>query len=181
MLISIDVISELTSIDVKRGLMSTIARDINSLIIKPALIACGLWSLEAQALVYGTALAETGFNYIKQIGNVTNGGLGFWQCQPSDHSDLKMWLRRYDKKGFQDRVLSACYMSSMATDDNELMWNIRYAAIVCRLHYARISEPIPKINDASKMCDFYVRLYNSGGKSSMEKDVWAFQQACSEV
>ncbi|MGH2563574.1 MAG: hypothetical protein ACRDE5_03610 [Ginsengibacter sp.] len=135
-----------------------------------------MWSEEAELLVYGTGMVESHYEALYQIGMPTNGGLSFWQLEPSDFKDLGIWLRNGFCKGMLDRVLSACYFTSFPVDATVLASNIKFAALMCRVHYWRIKEPIPKGNNAAALSAYHKRYYNAGGKAEVDVNTKIFQQ-----
>ena len=62
--------------------------DMRACVIKPALMEADMWSQSAENLIVGIGLVETGFEYLKQVGNVVGGGLGVYQMQKLTHDDL---------------------------------------------------------------------------------------------
>jgi len=51
-----------------------------------------------------------------------------------------------------------------------LIFNLRYAALMCRFHYWRQPEKLPKHDDLDGLASYYKKYYNSVlGKSSVEK------------
>lgn len=136
-----------------------------------------MWSENAEILVFGTGMVETGYEYITQIGNPANGGLGFWQMEPSDYKDLLAWFRRNVESNLLTRILDACYYTSTPIDAAVLAHNIKYACLMCRSHYYRIREPIPESKDGGKFAEYHKKYYNGGalGKANVEKNAKIFQ------
>ena len=62
------------------------ATQIRSMVIRPALEKLSLWSLNAEELVLGTAIVESGLTYLRQHGD--GPALGLWQVEPSTQNDL---------------------------------------------------------------------------------------------
>src|ERR1700678_1301551 len=103
--------------------------DIRQQIIKPTLEVTSLWSASSEILVYGTGWVESEYLYKEQIGDPVNGGLGYWQDEPSDYTDLCKWLNVSANKSILDRVLSACYYTILPSDPRVLISNIKYACL----------------------------------------------------
>ena len=57
------------------------ATQILSMVIRPALSKINLWSPNAEELVLGLAIVESGLTYIRQWGG--GPALGLWQVEPS--------------------------------------------------------------------------------------------------
>lgn len=154
------------------------ARDIRQHIIIPTLKIVDLWSPAAEILVYGTGFIESNYYYTVQIGNVKNGGLGYWQMEPSDFKDICVYLRNNFNKGLLDRVLAACYYTILPTDPKSLISNIKLAMLFCRVHYWRIKAPLPAPTDAFALAEYHYKYYNGDGlgKTHPDKNTIVFQQ-----
>ena len=62
-------------------------------------------------------------------------------------------------------------MSNPASDKiKELENNDKYAAAIARIHYLRVSAPIPKYNDIAKMAAYWKRYYNTALGKGKESD-----------
>lgn len=131
-------------------------------VIRPALQLTGLWSIEAEDLILGTALAESQLDYLKQV---SGPALGFYQIEPSTYVDCLRYLNRADNKKLRDSILSACYTELFPKHD-ALIWNLRLATLMARIKYWMIPEPIPKTLQGQAL--YWVRHYNSGGKGTEE-------------
>ena len=111
-------------------------------IVRPALEVIGLWSQDAENLVMGTAAQESRLKYIKQLGG--GPALGLFQMEPRTHDDIwKNYLAF--KPEWEDQVMR---MTTFGVydgypDAGEMVWNLRYAAAMCRLHYRRQKGVIP--------------------------------------
>lgn len=107
--------------------------EFSALIVKPALEAIGLWSQEAEQLVLGTAIHESGLVYLKQI----NGpALGYWQMEPATHDDVWNRMPRDIRRGF------AIFGSADGSAEDLYLRN-DYAAAMCRMKYRLSPGPIP--------------------------------------
>lgn len=116
-------------------------RQARELIVNPLLQELGLWSQAAEDLLIGTAAQESHFKYIHQLGK--GPALGFWQMEPATHEDI--W-RHYlgIRPIIAKKIRLACDLADVDQPDPEVMvYNIRYACAMCRVHYLRSSEPIP--------------------------------------
>jgi hypothetical protein len=155
----------------------SIAKEMQRYIIKPALDVVGLGSKSAEVLLTGTLLAESGGQYLKQINAPLIGGQGFYQIEPQTHRDIKRWLNNYINKTLLDKILSACYISILPTDDEVLVYNLRYATLMARLVYYRSPKPLPPENDAAAMAEYHKSVYNTAlGKADAEKNTLLFQR-----
>jgi len=158
--------------------MSSLAKEVRKFIIIPALNQTSLWSESAEILVYGTGWIETGYDHIMQIGTPKNGGVGPFQCQPSDYLDTRIWLQNGFTKGMMQRILFACSYSSLSTDADILASNWKLAALMCRVHYYRIKEPLPQKDDAEGMAHYHFKYYNGNGegKTNVERNTDTFRR-----
>ncbi len=146
-------------------------------IIKPALEVVGLWSKSAEILLTGTMLVESDGCHLKQINATLIGGQGLYQIEPTTHRDIKKWLNNYINKTLLDKILSACYISILPTDDEVLVYNLRYGSLMARLVYYRHPKPLPAENDALAMAQYHKLVYNTPlGKADVEKNTFVFQR-----
>lgn len=151
-----------------------ISKDIREYIIRPTLQVVDMWSDAAEVLVYGTGMVESGFNAIRQT---TGPALGFYQCEPATYKDLGQYIRINFAKGLLDKILSACYYECMPVDPAELMSNIKFATLICRIHYWRVRAKLPNANDANGLASYHKMYYNSAkGKADVERNTEIFQR-----
>lgn len=154
-----------------------IPKEIRSQIIKPTLKAAQLWSESAEILVYGTGYVESNYIYEEQIGHPANGGIGYWQDEPSDYQDLCKWLNYYQNDILLDRVLNAAECDKLPSDIKVLESNIKLALLICRLHYYRVKQALPAANSAHDMAQYHKTWYNSSlGAANVDKNTKVFQR-----
>ena len=150
--------------------------DVNNFrveIVRPALQLCGLWSEAAENLMIGTALAESGLQWVRQIGG--GRGLSFLQIEPDTYNDILRYLHRPDNKLLKERVLSACFMD-VFPDAKCLVWNIRLAVLIARVIYWRRPEPLPDANNPEKLGQYWKKHYNSDlGKGTIDHFIKAWE------
>ena len=135
-------------------------------VVKPVLLELDMYSKAAERLVIGTGLVESQFKYVHQI---SGPALGFWQMEPATHDDL--WenyiLFRPDVAKPLARYCEDDYKNS-----KQLIWNMRYAAAMCRIHYYRFPARLPDADDLIGMGNYWKELYNTKyGKGSASKFV----------
>src|SRR5262245_8752267 len=112
---------------------------VRELVIMPSLRVFPLEMQTAAAveLLVGTALVESGCEYLKQgLHTVTDGqgvALGLWQCEPATFEDIWINYLAYHPE------LGEAIGGEQATA--VLMTNLAYAAQIARLHYWRYGEP----------------------------------------
>jgi len=141
-------------------------------VIRPALKACNLWSSEAEMLVSGTGYVESGYIYLSQNPGIA---LGFFQVEPQTHLFLKQYLNQPRNIKIKANILNACEMSSLPGDE-QLVYNMRYAAIMCRVRYLNAKPCIPCWNDAIAMAEYHAKWYNRGGKADVAQNTIIFKQ-----
>lgn len=136
-------------------------------ILRPALKSIDLWSPEAEALVMGTGATESHFRYVKQL----NGpALGFFQMEPATHDDIWTHYLGY-REVLGDEVLRVCGLSDTPSAER-LVWDMRYASIMCRIHYLRAPERLPAAEDIWAQGRYWKYRYNSvHGKGTPAKYV----------
>ena len=115
---------------------------------------------DAQELLLGTAAQESGFHYLRQLGN--GPALGLWQMEPRTHEDIwKSWL--VAKGDLISAVLSLSVWEHV-TDENagkELAGNLYYALAMARVHYLRDPEPLPQAGDLLGQAKYWKRVWNT--------------------
>jgi len=125
-----------------------------TLIIQPALERIGLYSESASQLLLGTALQESNLRYLKQLGN--GPALGLFQMEPATHDDI--WNNFLLYRGVladKVEVLAPGY------DAAPMVWNLIYAAAMCRVHYYRVPEALPAAGDYEAQANYWKRFYNT--------------------
>lgn len=140
------------------------------LIIKPALVAISRWSPAAENLLVGTMLIESaGLTYVKQ--HPTGPALGPYQHEPDTLYDDIKWLGYGENKTLKAACLAACYYEIFPAAE-ALMYNLRYATIMCRIHYWRAKPPLPDANDIEGLGQYWKNHWNSiKGKGRVENYV----------
>ena len=135
-------------------------------IIVPALRTVGMWSLSAEQLLLGTALAESNLNFVKQIGG--GGAMSFFQIEKATYLDIMRYLRRSDNKGLKDRIMTACYIE-VFPEPTAMIWNMRLACLMARVKYLMVPEPLPLPYDIDGFAQYWKRYYNTKeGKGTVE-------------
>lgn len=145
--------------------------DVNQLrhFIEDTLEKINLNSRGAVELLMLTAAVEShGGKYIWQR---KGPALGIFQMEPATRYDITENFLRY-KPDLMVKV-NNFYLGY----DDELMWNLRYAVIMARLHYRRRPEPLPKFGDIDGMAAYWKQHYNTTkGKGTIEKAVEAYRR-----
>lgn len=143
------------------------AHQLRHEIVRPALQLIGMYSPAAECLVMGTAAQESRLAYVRQI---KGPALSLWQMEPATHDDIwQHWL--VYKPDVQQDVLAAIYVNT-PPDAERLVWDLRYGAIMCRLHYRRQPEALPAPDDIWSMAAYWKRTYNTAlGKGTEQEFV----------
>ena len=140
-------------------------------LIQEKLKAVGLWSPPAEELVYLTGLTESGYDYIRQLGD--GPAVSFFQVEPATAHDICVNYLKYRgnrRKNFckATKLPEDAVMTSYKQYWADLLWyNIAAGILFCRLKYYRVPEPIPE--DLEGMAAYWKEHYNTvGGKGSVK-------------
>lgn len=113
-------------------------------------------AIAAEQIVMGTAAIESRLVWIRQHNHGPARGL--WQMEPSTFYDLLLRC--------PERLRTAILRMSVAdindtVSPDEMCWNLRFAASMCRLKYRDDPHPLPEIGDIASMERLHKRCYNS--------------------
>jgi hypothetical protein len=125
-------------------------------IIRPAITLLDMSGPEAEALLLGTAAQESGLGcYVRQLGG--GPALGVFQMEPATYHDI--W-RNYIN--FQPEI-SQCLSRRwpMEPEPEEMITDLILAAVMCRLHYRRVPERLPKHGNIKGLASYWKRYYNT--------------------
>lgn len=133
-------------------------------VIEPTLDCMGriidpkMASTEAKELMLGTGCAESQLKYIKQLGE--GPALGLFQMEPATYADHVKYCERKGED-FKNKVIYCIYqeMYREMPHASHLVFNLRLQVVFARLHYWRVSEPIPKATPAQAA--YWKQFYNS--------------------
>ena len=134
-------------------------------IIRPSLQSAGLWSVNAEELLLFTCAAETlGGSYVQQLGGPA---AGIYQMEPNTYDDC--WKNVIEKDGdLFFRLIRGCNFSNRPIFD-DMVLNLKYATLMCRIQYLRFPESIPIATDIEAIYKYYKKYWNSVLGSSTEK------------
>lgn len=144
-------------------------KQLRNEVIKPALVAIGLYSKQAEDLVFGTACVESQCGeFICQI----NGpAVGIFQMEPATHEDIYKNFLKY-KPELKAKVMKLASPGLTAAEN--LKSNLIYAAAMCRIYYLRAPLPVPE--DLHGQAEYWKKFYNtSKGKGSVQKYLDAYK------
>ena len=133
------------------------ATHFRDFVIRPTIKSLGLWSTEAEELLLGTALKESGLIHRVQLGGGPARGL--FQMEPATHDDIWDNYLRYHKA--LATLAKSLKSRPTAAGAYELRNNDRYAAAMARIHYKRAPAPLPAAGDVQAMAAYWKRYYNT--------------------
>ena len=138
-----------------------------ALVVRPAIVDLDLWSQAAENLLVGTALVESRLTHLRQLAG--GPALGVFQMEPATHHDLwDNWLR------YRPDITATMTdeSASQAIDATILIWNLRYAAMCCRLQYRRVPHPLPGAANVAGLARYWKSHWNTlHGRGEPEKFV----------
>jgi hypothetical protein len=138
---------------------------LRNLIVEPVLKEYDYYSAAAMNLVLGTAAQETlcGY-YLKQ----TKGpGLGIYSMEPRTHDDV--WTIVILDRPFLKHKIEQEFYKFEEMQSANLVGNLWYATLMCRLQYIRFKEPLPDHSDIEGLAEYWKKYYNTvKGKGTVE-------------
>lgn len=138
-------------------------------IVRPALRLIGLHSDAAENLVMGTAAVESGLEYVRQLEN--GPALGLFQMEPATYDDIWSNYLAYREQLSRD-IRYAISTAVIRPPSDRMVWDLRLAAIMCRIHYLRQKPPLPDPSDVWAMAAYWKEHYNTPlGKGTEQKFV----------
>lgn len=134
-------------------------------VIEPELKRLGLYSNNAVLLLMGTAAQESKMGeYLKQLGN--GPARGIFQMEKATERDI--WLNYLRYKPELRAKVSVVVRKTEPWKTDEIMWNLRYAAAMCRIHYLRKRGAIP--NNKEGFANYWKKHYNTfKGRGTVEE------------
>lgn len=140
-------------------------------LIHRVLIDLDLHSEAAENLLMGTAAQESGLGeYIRQIGN--GPALGIFQMEPVTFRDIVQNYLQY-KPDLAKLVMSVSGVNALRSE--YLEYNLSLSICMCRVHYLRVSEPMP--GNLVGWAKYWKEYYNTRlGKGSEEEFIHNFKK-----
>ena len=139
-------------------------------IVRPALKSIDPvipYSITAENLIMGTGMAESRYKEFVQRNN--GPARGWWQMEPATHNDI-YWNYLAFKPGV------ASLVDGGPGDADRMVYDLRYAVLMCRIHYFRVKQPLPA-NEPRALGEYYKRFYNTlEGKATVGKFVEAYKR-----
>lgn len=139
------------------------AKHLRESVIRPVLQDAGMWSEAAENLLMGTAAQESGLGqYLVQLGN--GPARGIFQMEPKTLHDIQENFLQY-RPALKEKAEH--HKAPALSDAANLIANLAYAALMCRIHYMRVSEALPAADDLPGLARYWKRYYNTAlGKGS---------------
>lgn len=126
------------------------------IIIRPTLSSIGMWSREAENLIFITALNESNLTFLTQ--KTPGGALGFTQIEEATFFDLLKYLER--RRHIKRKVFRACFLKETPKFEH-LIWHLRLGVCLARIKYWMDPDALPNYNDAEGMWATYKKIYNT--------------------
>ena len=138
-------------------------KQFQDLIIDPALEEIGMYSLAASELVLGTGIQESHLTYLVQLDGDDqpyDDAIGLFQMESATFLDLwQNWLRH--RVPLAHTVRKMCGSGREDPTPEVMVYNLRFAAAMCRLHYRRVREGLPAAGDVQGQARYWKKYYNT--------------------
>ena len=145
--------------------MSINLQQLNDYIVTPTLKELGYYSLSARNLLLGTAAQESQLGtYIHQI---NGNALGIYEMKPKTHKDIWENYLNYNPK-LSEQIIKMIIDKTVFA--YEMMFNLKYATAMCRIHYLRVPEKLPAHDNIYQLARYWKQYYNT-----LEGKGWAQQ------
>ena len=143
------------------------ANQLRQHVIVPALQAINSHSYAAVNLLMGTCAHESEMgHYLHQV---KGPALGIFQMEPATYHDI--WENYLAYKPELANLLKTEFGGS-ADNAEQMVYDLRYAAAMCRVHYLRQKSPLPDAIDVFGMAHYWKKYYNTElGKGTVERFV----------
>ncbi len=106
----------------------------------------------------GTAAQESHLEYVKQLGD--GPALGLFQMEPATHQDIWANFLEY-RPAIVASIRNAIGYNGGVPSAQRMIWDLRYAAIMCRIHYLRVPEALPASDDIWAQAAYWKQHYNT--------------------
>lgn len=134
-----------------------------------------LYSRDAVELLMLTAAQESRLgHYLKQLHR--GPALGIFQMEPATESDIWLNYLRF-RPDLQTRVSSM--MGNTDWKGLQMFGNLLYQIAMARVHYLRVSDPLPSRLDVKAMAKYYKDYYNTRlGKATASEAIKNYRRLC---
>lgn len=138
---------------------------VREFVIRPVLLKLKLYSEAAEDLLLYTAAHESQFKALQQGGGGPAQGL--YQMEPRTASDIWRNYLAYNNK-LREEVLSFTFHALRI--NQQMQGNLCYATAMARIHYLRVSAPLPRAGDMEGYAAYWKEHYNTKlGKGTVDK------------
>lgn len=141
-------------------------------IIQVVLKDLDLGGAAAEELLLGTAIQESlNFMFRTQIGG--GPGLSYYQIEVNTHNDI--WDNFLKYRNDLAKKVARFLTRPDADKIAELKVNDKYATAIARVHYLRVSEPLPRAGDVEAQAKYWKKHFNTElgkGKVSEYIEKW---------
>src|SRR5690606_25580496 len=153
------------------------SKQLRELIIKPALDALQLYSSSAEELLVFTCATESlGGHFLHQV---KGPALGIYQMEPATYNDL--WQRFISRNSRLTTLLAMHFNCPLIPPEERLIYDLRFATAMSRIHYLRVPEKLPQANDIDAIWAYYKKYYNTHlGKGTKTKSIEHYQNFTSQ-
>lgn len=148
-------------------------KQLRELIIKPALDCLQMYSDSAEELLVFTCACESlGGTYLKQV---KGPALGIYQMEPATYTDI--WENYIKNQGHVLNLLSINFDVHKLPLPERMIYDLKFATAMARLHYRRRKEPLPQATDIDGIWEYYKKHYNTHlGKAEKETSIKHYQK-----
>lgn len=143
-------------------------KQLRECIIKPTLDSLQMYSQAAEELLVFTCACESlGGTYLKQI---KGPALGIYQMEPATYQDI--WENYIKHSSSLIQLLALNFSAPSIPTPERMVFDLKFATAMARLHYRRRSEPLPQHNDIEAIWEYYKKYYNTHlGKAEKEESI----------
>lgn len=139
---------------------------LRELIIKPALSLINMYSTDAEELLVFTCAAESlGGYYLHQV---KGPALGIFQMEPATYTDIWQNFILNNPKILQ--MIALNFEAPKIPSTDRVVYDLRFAALMARLHYRRVKAPIPPASDVELIWEYYKKYYNTELGAAKKKE-----------
>ena len=118
-------------------------------------------------LLVGTAAQESHYGtYLRQLDE--GPALGVFQMEPATHDDIwrnflahRRVFMRHIGEAIDTQIIYERTGDWTSPPSHRLIWDLRYSAIMCRIHYYRVPAPLPAWDDVNGLADYWKEHYNT--------------------
>jgi len=143
-------------------------KQLRECIIKPTLDSLQMYSQAAEELLVFTCACESlGGTYVKQV---KGPALGIYQMEPATYTDI--WENYIKHSSSLVQLLALNFSSPSIPNPERMVYDLKFATAMARLHYRRRNEPLPQHNDIEAIWEYYKKYYNTHlGKAEKEESI----------